>query len=262
MKNKSRNHISKKKSSKTQNLYSSLNDNLNKNEKFDLKNVSKWSTESTMNWLKSISYEDCEKYFVEHNINGRALLMLNEDDLKEIIKNNVGKRKNLYHLIRLLQIRYNRYMNGFKTNIISTSDEDDLSKDSDIEEFENNQDSDELSSTKLIDNDFDNKKEDAKKKNSRFCANASYETLNSNNFLSINRHLINEDMVQNKKSSSLPNFCENCLKKFDSSPYTNYAQNSSNLPIRSSNGEKRKTFASAFYLFITSLWSAFMLTVI
>jgi hypothetical protein len=53
-----------------------------------LKNISKWSIESTGVWLNSIGYGDCEKYFIDHSINGRALILMEENDLKEIIKNN------------------------------------------------------------------------------------------------------------------------------------------------------------------------------
>jgi hypothetical protein len=277
MKNKSNNHFSKKKSSKNQSHFNSSSDNLHNQPKIDLNNVSKWSIESTGVWLNSIGYGDCEKYFIDHSINGRALILMEENDLKEIIKNNVGKRKNLYHLIKVLQIRYARYMNESKTNIFSTSDEDDLSNGSDIEKIATDSESDELSSTKLNNTNF---KEDSKNP-SKVSNNTTYESTLDNKCNSSNRHLINEDILGNKKSNinnssinkrkktrldldkemSLPNFCENCLKKFDSSPYTNYGQNSTNFTMRNSNGEKRKTFASALYLFVTSLWSAFMLTV-
>lgn len=62
----------------------------------------------------------------------------------------------------------------------------------------------------------------------------------------------------------MANFCENCLKKFDNSPYTNYATTNgfSNIPIRTYKGEKRKTFVSVVYLFLTCLWTSFMLTVV
>ena len=59
------------------------------------------------------------------------------------------------------------------------------------------------------------------------------------------------------------NFCENCLKKFDHSPYTNYSNHGNvNAPLRSYKGEKRKTLASVVYLFFTCLWTSFMLTVV
>ena len=57
------------------------------------RNIAKWSIETTAKWLATAGYEDCIPYFQKHKINGRALLMLNEDDLKEIITHNVGQRK-------------------------------------------------------------------------------------------------------------------------------------------------------------------------
>lgn len=128
----------------------------------------------------------------------------------------------------------------------------------------------------------------------------SYESHNSDNSAKkgkntlVHRHLINEtyqelnnqeqeneerQQAKKKKSKikkvlsrsfnsndheddSIPNFCENCLKKFDHSPYTNYSTNSLNLPLRSYKGEKRKTFVSVVYLFLTCLWTSFMLTVV
>lgn len=80
--------------------------------KYDLKNLTKWDVPRTLKWLRSNGYEDCERYFVEHKINGRALLMLDEDDLKEVIRDNVGQRKNLYHLIKTIQARYHAYMSS------------------------------------------------------------------------------------------------------------------------------------------------------
>ena len=178
MKNKLKKSISKKKAPSSPNINTSSHETLSKSEVIDFNSISSWSTESTVKWLKYISYGECENNFTEHNINGRALLMLNEEDLKEIIKNNVGKRKNLYHLIKILQIRYNRYMNA---NVISTSDEDELSNDSEIEEFESRQKFDELNSTKLKDKTFDNLKEDQNKISQKTFNHHNYEIFNSTN---------------------------------------------------------------------------------
>jgi sphingomyelin synthase-related protein 1 len=75
------------------------------------------------------------------------------------------------------------------------------------------------------------------------------------------------NFLKNKNSDELNsievNFCENCLKKFDHSPYSNYStSNGSNSPIRNYKGEKRKTLVSMAYLFLTCLWTSFMLTVV
>ena len=108
-----------------------------------MKHIPKWNVSATVDWLKHIGYEDCGVHFRDHRINGRALLMLGEDDLKEIIKHNVGQRKNLYHLIRLLQIKYNRYMNKLNSSFFSNSgdeeeEEEENVNDSDENETENN----------------------------------------------------------------------------------------------------------------------------
>ncbi len=65
-----------------------------------------------------------------------------------------------------------------------------------------------------------------------------------------------------KYEASMPNFCENCLKKFDNSPYSNYSQVNMNIPIRCYKGEKRKTLVSMIYLFVSGLWTSFILTVV
>jgi len=71
------------------------------------------------------------------------------------------------------------------------------------------------------------------------------------------------DMQNELHDNNMLNFCENCLKKFDDSPYSNYsANNGQNAIIRSYKGEKRKTLVSMIYLFLTCLWTSFMLTVV
>ncbi len=59
----------------------------------------------------------------------------------------------------------------------------------------------------------------------------------------------------------MPNFCENCLKKLDTSPYSAFQANS-DTPIRCYRGEKRKTAVSMAYLFLIGLWTSFVLTVV
>lgn len=51
---------------------------------FDVKRASKWDVGAVGHWLESIGYHECAKYFAEHKINGLALLMLDEEDLKEV----------------------------------------------------------------------------------------------------------------------------------------------------------------------------------
>ena len=54
--------------------------------------------------------------------------------------------------------------------------------------------------------------------------------------------------------------CEKCLKKIEKkSDLTNVSVNEANILNKS---EKLKTFVSVIYLFLASVWSAFMLTVV
>lgn len=106
---------------------------------YDVKTLSKWDVTTTINWLSSFGYTDCAQCFQEHHINGRALLMLDEHDMKEVIKHNVGQRKNVYHIIRVMQIRYNRYMNKLNSRSFFTSEsEEDENSESSGDEPEKN----------------------------------------------------------------------------------------------------------------------------
>ncbi len=101
-------------------------------KKFDLKNLSRWDVKNVSQWIVSIGFDDCKQYFMQHKINGLALLMLNEEDVKEIISHNVGQRKNLYHFIQDLQIKYNHYMNKVHSDsffAINSEDSDSSSND-------------------------------------------------------------------------------------------------------------------------------------
>lgn len=80
--------------------------------KASIKNLTKWDINQTVKWLRRAGFGDCERYFVEHKINGRALLMLDEDDMKEVVRTNVGQRKNLYHLIKTMQVKYRNYVHS------------------------------------------------------------------------------------------------------------------------------------------------------
>jgi hypothetical protein len=248
----------------------------NNNNSLDIKHISKWNVETTIKWLKTTGYDSCEQSFREHKINGRALLMLDEEDLKEVIKHNVGQRKNLYHLIKVLQISYNRYCNNlssassFFSNSSSRSSTDDEHEDDEKQNEEIKNDSI---------NEQANYEDDSHKetvKDSLTHRHLINETMKQ---IKINNSFDCENMFNGQKSShshkngsaiisdsqnddtNMANFCENCLKKFDHSPYTNYSQNP-NMPLRSYKGEKRKTLVSIIYLFLTCLWTSFMLTVV
>lgn len=104
-----------------------------RNRKLQIRNISKWDVDMTVEWLASIGFTECSQYFIDHRINGIALLMLDEEDMKEVIKHNVGHRKNLYHVIRMMQIKYNRHMNRINSDSFfsSNSEEDEEDEDDD-----------------------------------------------------------------------------------------------------------------------------------
>lgn len=101
-----------------------------------IKNMTKWNVAQTLKWLRKAGFGDCERYFVEHKINGRALLMLDEDDLKEVVRDNVGQRKNLFHLIKTMQLKYRNYVHS--SSFEDDDDEDDNEKDEEDEDDEKN----------------------------------------------------------------------------------------------------------------------------
>lgn len=275
---------------------------------FNVKHISKWTVDSTVEWLTAVGYKECGPFFKDQRINGIALLMLDEDDLKEVIKHNVGQRKNLYHMIRLIQIRYNRYMNKMKsmdsffTRPSSGNDSNSSNNSSSDDSGDENALIEESKIIKqsflLIDNADLNNNYDvnlSKNKNTnKSTPNSNNQKVKNKNSI-VHRHLLNETdtnlknngnngsiYIKKKKSknssktngsllledndksdSDMPNFCENCLKKFDSSPYSNFSQtNNNNSPIRCYKGERRKTLVSMIYLFLIGLWTSFILTVV
>lgn len=113
----------------------------------NIKNLAKWDINQTLKWLRRSGFSDCERYFAEHKINGRALLMLDEDDMKEVVRDNVGQRKNLYHLIRTIQMRYHNFIqsssieNDLEDEEKEEDDDDDHEEEKSKDECERDQDS-------------------------------------------------------------------------------------------------------------------------
>ena len=62
-----------------------------------------WSVHEVKLWLKAINYEKYCDIFEKQCINGKALLFLDECDIKDLIVKNIGDRKNIFHQIRALQ---------------------------------------------------------------------------------------------------------------------------------------------------------------
>jgi hypothetical protein len=63
-----------------------------------------WTQNDVKLWLKQINYEAYANAFRQHSINGQALIMLSEDDLKDII-DKIGDRKNISFYISQLKSR-------------------------------------------------------------------------------------------------------------------------------------------------------------
>lgn len=73
--------------------------------KMPLKNVIEWTPTDVIAWLKEIGYEEYAALFYKHEIDGKVLLMLKEEDLKSDIMNidKMGVIKKLYLAIKQLQ---------------------------------------------------------------------------------------------------------------------------------------------------------------
>lgn len=81
-----------------------------------------------------------------------------------------------------------------------------------------------------------------------------------------------DDLIVNAPRGFLiHDLCDSCSKKLDysimngsSSHHHHHYHNgvASNSPIRTNRGEKRKTALAVVYLFVTCLWTSFMLTVV
>jgi sphingomyelin synthase-related protein 1 len=74
-------------------------------------NVENWTTNDVRLWLESLGFNDYIHIFKEHCINGKALLLINEDDIKDLVVNNIGDRKNLYFSIKKLQKSFEQIKN-------------------------------------------------------------------------------------------------------------------------------------------------------
>lgn len=164
-----------------------------KRHSLHMKHIPKWNVTSTVEWLKHIGYEDCGVHFREHRINGRALLMLGEEDLKEIIKHNVGQRKNLYHLIRLLQIKYNRYMNKLNSSFFSNNSADEEEENNVYDTDGNENENEQAESHRL--NEKDSIKSESKKVNGFVKCDQSKQISYEND--EINENLKHNNSIQN-----------------------------------------------------------------
>lgn len=296
--------------------------------KYDIKRITKWDVAYTIKWLKSVGYEDCENFFREHRINGRALLMLNEDDLKEVIKHNVGQRKNLYHLIKTIQIRYQNFMAS------SSYDEDELDDDdqeNDANYYTKSANRADKDDGTAADDEYDlenqsdtpkrsRRRNSASTRTSTSSSSSTTTTSTSNNNSTVNespgmnhnfknnlgsglglRHRSHGHFASNNNNNNMGStingysfangkgvnrnkkylvkkvamshhadddesnedetLCDSCLKKV----MTNggiIPNHGSYSPVKSHRGEKRKTLLSVFYLFISCLWTSFVLTVV
>lgn len=69
------------------------------------KRVTEWSNDDVVKWLKDTGNLSCVNQFMEHDIDGKSLLTLKEDDLKLNGLNikKIGDVKRLYISIKKLQ---------------------------------------------------------------------------------------------------------------------------------------------------------------
>lgn len=70
-----------------------------------LKNIVEWTPDDVADWLERNGFEECIDLFCQHEIDGKVLLTLKEEDLKsEIMKiKKIGVIKKLYLAIKQLQ---------------------------------------------------------------------------------------------------------------------------------------------------------------
>lgn len=70
-----------------------------------LKNIADWTQSDVAKWLTEVGHEKFVDLFLEHEIDGRVLLTLKEDDLKANGMNikKVGDVKRLYISIKQIQ---------------------------------------------------------------------------------------------------------------------------------------------------------------
>lgn len=94
--NKLLNSESRKAESKVQNTINNLRTNTNQ--------VSHWTREQVINWLKSLNLEDCVTIFEENEIDGLELLHLTHDSLQLNLKiESLGKRNKILRAIQSLK---------------------------------------------------------------------------------------------------------------------------------------------------------------
>lgn len=75
------------------------------NANMSLKNVIDWTTTDVVKWLTETGYEEYASLFYKHEIDGKVLLMLKEEDLKSHIMNidKIGAIKKIHLAIKQLQ---------------------------------------------------------------------------------------------------------------------------------------------------------------
>ena len=208
----------------------------------------------------------------------------------------------LYHLIRVIQVRYNRYINNRAASSMSffsqgddEDDDDDDETDDEASEAttipsENEQrlsESSDVSSLDKNNNSSSNSKRrhlhhrEAKsepfrtsslhrrhassKREDRISDERDESRVNNEYFLLTQEGAASvkvEDEIY--LNTNTGNICSNCLKKYNPNPYS-----PSNEPVTTHadtvelpTSEKRKTLISFLYLFVCSLWCTFMLTVV
>lgn len=191
----------------------------------DLNNIINWSIDDVKSWLISINYAIYVDIFEKQSINGKALLLIDEDDIKDLIK-NIGDRKNLCYYIKSFQKQQQ-----YKQNDNNNNDK----QNSNINNNNNNNNSHHHHQQPHNNNNFYQNQESFK-----------FSRQNSTN---------QSDSIH-KLSSYV---CGNCLKRYENN--FELEQDLSKLETNFKD-EKFKTFLSVLYCFFISLWTSFVLAVV
>jgi hypothetical protein len=80
------------------------------NDEIDIHNPFDWSVARVKLWLETIKYENYTEIFEKQSINGKALMLLNEDDVKDLVA-SIGDRKNICYHIKLLSTERHHFRN-------------------------------------------------------------------------------------------------------------------------------------------------------
>lgn len=73
----------------------------------DTSDVTNWSIDCVANWMRQINFDEYIHEFKRQKINGQALILLNEDDIRQLVT-RIGDRKNFYFHLKTLKVAYDK----------------------------------------------------------------------------------------------------------------------------------------------------------